>query len=240
MLLSGGDFAKVELSLDTASIPGGLFMRKLHQPPLRIILTDARIGSLVDDQGSWPPAGELWLQGFVYEGFAGEDTPTDVRWRLEWINRHPSFRPDVFNQLASVYRQRGDRASARIVEIAKERRRTSVLPYGRKPLHVVWGVLAGYGYRPWLSMVYLVALVAVGALWLFPNDAMQPVHGARFAYQSWVYSMDISIPFITFGMADEWFPGPSRVWLMWFATGLGWLLSGAFVAAITGIFKPQD
>jgi hypothetical protein len=240
LLLSGSDFAQAELSLDTAIVPGGLFVRNLLQPPLRIVLTDARVGSIVDDHESWPLAGNLLLEGFVYEGFAGEETSTDVRWRLEWISRHPSFRPDVFNQLATVYRRRGDQASARRVTIAKERRRTSVLPNWRKPLHWVWGMLAGYGYRPWLSVVYLIGLVAVGAFRLFPIDAMQPIHDARFAYQSWVYSMDISIPFITFGMADEWFPDPSRVWLLWLATALGWFLSGAFIAAITGIFKPQD
>jgi hypothetical protein len=84
-------------------------------------LEHARLGGIMDDEGSWPQRGRLRIDGLEYEGFAGDQTPTDARRRLEWLRRQlPDFRPQPYDQLARVFRRMGREADAVEVLIAKQ------------------------------------------------------------------------------------------------------------------------
>jgi len=110
----------------------------------------ARLGVIVDDEGSWPQRGRLRIDGLEYEGFAGDRTPMDARRRLEWLRRQlPDFRPQPYDQLAQVFRRMGLEAEAVEVMIAKQE---DLIRYGKlsrwsKLTRRVLGITIGHGYR---------------------------------------------------------------------------------------------
>lgn len=112
-------------------------------------LRNASIGSLSDDEKSWPVRGNLHLDGFVYErisrspidsfgegisdeqfkeiekGFGQElveDSPTDATTRLKWLERDVDFKPQPYRQLAKVLHEMGDDDGAKRVEFELESR----------------------------------------------------------------------------------------------------------------------
>jgi hypothetical protein len=105
-------------------------------------LRNAVVGSLADDEESWPARGNLHLDGFEYQGFTGTpledtygeiseeefrdlekrlgkdfrlDSPTDARMRLKWLDRDVAFNPQPYRQLAKVLRETGDIGGAKQV-----------------------------------------------------------------------------------------------------------------------------
>src|SRR5215831_12226173 len=85
-----------------------------------IHLRAAWVGSWHDKKDTWPRA--LNLQGFVYDAINVLNvTPKQ---RLDWLRRQDDgYRPQPYEQLASVYRRAGHARAARTVAIAKQRAR---------------------------------------------------------------------------------------------------------------------
>lgn len=78
-------------------------------------LTNTKVVILDDDESEWPLT--LFLRGFAYDTFKTRDINT--RARLQWLRRHPGrFTPQLYDQLAAVYRQAGQDGAARRVAIA--------------------------------------------------------------------------------------------------------------------------
>jgi len=75
----------------------------------------------VDDEECRPERGMLFLDGFQYEEIA---YGSSVGWkdRQEWLERQEEFVPGLYEQLAKVYRARGDAHAARKILIAKQKR----------------------------------------------------------------------------------------------------------------------
>jgi hypothetical protein len=161
------------LLLDRARVGGSLMLAHLKRPLLGASLVGAKVSALVDDASTW--GGRLALDGFAYSRFA-DDAPTGAQFRLAWLSRQESahlgrdFRPGPWRQLIAVLRRTGHGRVARDVAIAREshlRRIGRVGAEAPRPLrwlsrlgHWLFGVAAGYGYRPGR----LVA--AMAALWL--------------------------------------------------------------------------
>ena len=142
---TGATFAGM-LLVERAAVKGTLFWTDVNVPPkpvptggspdapavssnaanaqVRLDLLDASVGSLVDDSKSWPSAGDLLLDGFVYGRFSF-DAPKDATSRLDWLGRQFRFRPQPYRQLAKVLREEGDAAGARRVLFEMERLRRS-------------------------------------------------------------------------------------------------------------------
>jgi hypothetical protein len=207
-----------------------------HERPDGIVdLTNARVSSFDDDQATWPE--RLRLRGFVYEALANDSVP--VRTRLGWLRRHRGYAPQVYEQLAAVYRRDGRDEAARRVLIAKQWHRRR----GLNPLGQLWNwllyVTVGYGYRTWLAVLWLAGLLVVGTRVFdraFPTHmvaAKQPVpefHGV-------VYTLDRLVPILNLGQKDAWIPqGTAQTW-SWLLTGAGWVLTTAVVAGLTGVLK---
>lgn len=109
--------------------------------------------------------------------------------------------PQIFEQLASVYRQSGDEKAARKVLIEKHRRLRRQL----NPLSKAWNWLlhltVGYGYRPWLAAIWLAALVAVGSL-VFRQahpDHMVSDTATPPAFNPVAYTLDTLLPIVDLG-----------------------------------------
>ena len=172
--LKDGFVAEGGVNLDSARIggqlnlQGGIFGGEL-------VLAHVVALKLVDNNECWPKPDMVFLDGFQYEEIADESL---VRWqdRLVWLKQQKEFVPGPYEQLAKVYRERGDAHAARKVLIAKHKRQiqsvkrspvrlrlTGMSKVWRRHLlpHFQWlfGWLVGYGHAPWRAAWGLAGLV---------------------------------------------------------------------------------
>jgi hypothetical protein len=84
-------------------------------------LNGAKVADLVDDAASWDLVELLYLNGFRYDSIHG---PMTARMRLGWVAKDAKaageFRPQPYEQLASVFRAMGHTSDARLVLLEKE------------------------------------------------------------------------------------------------------------------------
>ncbi|MEU6674187.1 oxidoreductase [Streptomyces sp. NPDC046925] len=214
----------------------------LAEPPSGWVdLRGAQVSNLYDSDHIWPEVVEL--DGFVYgsikmdmgrerrEAVGRRDS---VVRRLAWIRRSPGYNPQPYEQLASWYRRAGHDDDARRVLLAKQRHRRQTLPRAAR----MWGHLldttVGYGYRPWLAGVWLLALTLLGTL-SFDSRSPTPVkqdEGAPF--QPLVYTLDLLIPIGGLGQRTAWYwPHDGLQWLAYLLIAFGWLLTTAVIAGVT-------
>jgi hypothetical protein len=190
-------------------------------------LNDAKVGILQDDALSWPAPGNLILDGFEYGQIEG---PSDVKTRLDWLARQPRvYWPQPFLQLAKTMRAAGEEADATDVLIAREDalRRLGGLSRAQKIWKFILKITIGYGYRPLLSLAWIVPFLIVGALlfgWGYRAGVVTPtdpeahaefVKSGRLppAYQpfhSLVYSMDTFFPLVELHQEEFWLPCPEN------------------------------
>ena len=234
-------------------------------------VTAARTGFLNDDVASWPQAGKLGLDGFTYGGF--EFVKPDPIWgcqkppagtpsgydRLEWLGKYEQvgFRPQPYEQLASVLRLHGDEVAARQVMIAMESARYMHLGF----LHHLWGLVLwatiGYGYDTWRVLWFIAAFVALGTIIfnlahrkeaIVPIDRNKSQHTKPF--NPFVYSLESFLPLVDLNQAKYWAPDPDRYrqkfgsafaqyvrCYLWVHNVAGWFFTSMLVAGITGLAR---
>jgi hypothetical protein len=191
-------------------------------------LSDAHAGSVWDDEKSWPSPGNLYLDGFLYQGFAGG--PTDGIARLRWLRLQPvslQGQPDPYRQLARVLRDEGREEGAAQVEIAREDALTS---YGGMGLATrLWRetlrVTIGYGYRPLSALWWILGFVMLGALlfrWGYRAGLITPTEESAYhtfvqsgapprhypPFSSFVYSLENFLPVVDLHQGTYWRPNP--------------------------------
>jgi len=175
------------LNLDSAHITGLFLWQNIQKEAesdlpnkewkTSLDLTNAKVGSLADQEAAWPKKGRLRLDGFVYDRIttgpdakAPTDTkvPTDATARLRWLRRQPDelgFRPQPYEQLIAVLRQMGHEHQVAKVAIDKQwdlRKHGHVGPWGWIQNWLLY-LSVGYGYRAWLAFIWLSALVVLGS-----------------------------------------------------------------------------
>jgi hypothetical protein len=81
-----------------------------------------KVGTLFNDQNSWPKHGELYVDGFVYDQIDHRASPT-AEVQLRWLHRQPQdpFSSQPYQQLAAVLRERGLKEDAQKVMIEKNK-----------------------------------------------------------------------------------------------------------------------
>ena len=199
------------------------------------------------------------LDGFTYDslitlrGQGGKDRQIDkyisdsantsaeilpARDRLPWLrNTATGYRPQPYEQLALFYRRMGHDDESRKVLVAKQRDRRSTQGIGGK----IWSYLldwsVGYGYRPWLAALWLVALITVGTIVfaLRPPPALTP--GAAPKFDPFVYTVNLLLPLGQFIQTGHWNPQGTERWFAYALVGTGWLLATAVMAGITRVLK---
>ncbi|MEU3949947.1 oxidoreductase [Streptomyces sp. NPDC029526] len=214
----------------------------LARPPAAAVdLRGAQVSYLHDNEHSWPDVVEL--DGFVYgslktagTGARGEAVGwrDSVAGRVAWIRRCPGYNPQPYEQLASWYRKAGHDDEARRVLLAKQRHRRRTL----SPAARAWGHLldltVGYGYRPWLAGVWLLALTLLGTL-SFSTHTPTPVQpGEGVPFQPFVYTLDLLMPIGGLGQRTAWYWEEGALqWLAYLLIAFGWVLTTAVVAGVT-------
>jgi hypothetical protein len=198
-----------------------------------VTLGHSSIDVILDRANVWP--AELRLSGLVYQTLRGEPEAK----RLDWVNRDPKgFRPQPYEHLAQWLRRIGREDLYRRCQLAKQRARRHQL----NPLSRVWGVLldwtVGYGYRPWISGVWLALLLAAGTTVFslhHPHTIRQPEERPHF--HAFVYTLDLMLPLETFGQRSAWDPAGWTDWFAWGLTGAGWFLATALIAGVARVLR---
>jgi hypothetical protein len=191
-------------------------------------LSNASAGAILDDKASWPAAGKLNLDGFVYDHLASG--VTDTKNRLAWLALQQPFSPKPYRHLAKVMRNAGvDRGARRVLFTMEDHlwkeERTLAAALFRWPLSLV----VGYGYYPLRALAGLVLLVVTGwgvfagaraAHAMVPRDetayaqfkarGVAPDHYEPLV--PFVYSLENSLPLVKLGQTDHWEPDPAPAW----------------------------
>ena len=205
-----------DVALDCSRMQAGeLHFTPAVPPSGAVDLRGAHVSVLHDGEDNWP--GVVRLQGFGYASIQSEDglRGYGVNRRVEWVRREPGYAPQPYEQLASWYRQVGHEDDARKVLLAKQRHRRSTLrPAGR-----VWGhvldAMVGYGYRPWLAGVWIVALAVLGTVVFGHQAPIRVQAGQGPPFNALVYTLDLLIPFGGLGQRTTcyWAEGSSAQWV---------------------------
>jgi uncharacterized protein YjbI with pentapeptide repeats len=268
MFLHQGFHATGEVRLPGARIQGALVCTeaRFENPNgIALNLEHARLGGIEDDEGSWPQRGRLRIDGLEYEGFAGDQTPTDARRRLEWLRRQlPDFRPQPYDQLARVFRRMGREADALEVLIAKQEdliRHGKLSWWGRLTRRIL-GVTIGHGYRSGRALLWSLAFVIAGALifgWAnarglmapsSPEILTDPLYRAGGTippdyprFEALFYSLDAFLPIVDLHQESFWLPDAGKPFgalvriYLWIHIAAGWFLSTLFVSGVTGLVR---
>jgi hypothetical protein len=199
-------------------------------------LANARVGSFRDDPASWSwlPMS-LVLQGFVYDRL--ENDRMKVRERLIWLQLDVGgYIPQAYDQLAAAYRSAGREEAARKVAIGKQWRRRTVLNPAGKLLNWLLYVTVGYGYRTWLAGAWLAGLL-IASIAVFSNIRMAATTAHPASFNPLGYTIDVLVPFADLSLKNDWQPSGGYLYLAWALRGIGWVLTTAVVAAVTGVIR---
>ncbi len=217
------------LEAQNATVKDALIWNKITTTPNTIFdVTDARVGSLIDDDTSWPHPGKLFIDGFVYDRLTCDGDNTlpfteftncrlNVASRLKWLGLQSSstYYPQPYLQLAAILKARGDLSGARRVLIAgqNEQMRLGNLSLAQR----LWGWLLwatiDYGYESYWALLWAALLVVIGGVLVrLGHDAgvMKPVEPVRKQAAPLVYSLDVFTPIVDLRLQRNWWPDPTK------------------------------
>jgi len=223
-------------------------------------LQHATVGSLWDEKESWPKKGKLLLHGFVYNEIS-DKAPRDSKTRKEWLCKQSKFMPQPYEQLAKVLKESGDESNAKGILIAKENAKFKEMKWRRWLPHALYGLLVGYGYRPWRAFWFGLLVVVVGGVLFgagFQKDSMNPTKDSDNypEFHAIIYSLDVFLPAIDLHQANYWLPdatkhfnldisekvsvpitGKTLSYYFWFEIVAGWVLTTLLVVSLTGLIR---
>ncbi|KUO05815.1 hypothetical protein [Streptomyces caeruleatus] len=160
--------------------------------------------------------------------------------RLPMLERDvDGYVPHAYEQLTAAYRRIGDDHAARLVQLAKQRRHRTTLPwYGR-----LWGhvqdATVGYGFRPMRALGWLLSLLAVGSV-TFAVHAPPPLKADEAPHFNPVfYTLDLLLPVISFGQEPAFAPQGGQQWLSYVLVLTGWILATTVIAGVTRTVSRQ-
>lgn len=160
--------------------------------------------------------------------------------RLPMLGRDGGrYEPSSYEQLMAAYRHVGDDDAARLVQLAKQRRRRVTLAwYGR-----LWGYVqdatVGYGFRPVRAAVWLLSLLAIGSVAYGLHHPRPVKAGEAPDFNPVFYTLDLLLPIIDFGQEPAFAPAGWYQWLSYTLIITGWILATTIVAGVTRAVSRQ-
>ena len=243
-----------QISLAGSTIGGGLQVHGVFEPQRTSLdLRWATVGTLWDDQASWPPLGKLLLDGFRYERFH-EKAPLDSMSRIDWLHRQPpeNFLPQPYEHLAGVLRQMGHEREARSIVVEKNRARGKFahFPHADWLWYKLFGRAIGYGYRPLRALAMSVLIILIGTIVFrsrFSQGLISPTRESAYptqpkglvdskrgraaddypVFNSFAYSLESFTPFLKLDQSANWQPNANRgarLSVFWVPTTVGAVL----------------
>ncbi|MFF1418751.1 oxidoreductase [Streptomyces sp. NPDC058280] len=242
-----GDAVDLEQARFFLTATEELSLRRIVTPELRfkceraeegrVVLSGARIVTLVDMSTSWPGPGGLAMGGLVYENLVPFGHFPLAR-RLEWVAAAtPEYAPEPYERLAHVLRNSGEDADAREVLLAKQRRRRETLPLAAK----LWGYLqdwtVAYGYRPGRAALWMAVLWGAGTI-AFTRHPPQALHAEQHPpWNASLYALDLLVPVIDLGQDGYWLLEGGWQWAAAALILLGWILATTVAAGATRLLR---
>jgi hypothetical protein len=246
---------------------------KRQMPVGEIDTEGAIVGALCDGATSWPcgEEGSYILEGFQY-GRIQVGARSDWGSRKAWLDGQKFvgslFAPQPYEHLVSVLRKTGHPRDAREIAVAKHEalRNSGVLSWRGWLWNHVMGGLIGHGYKPWLALYWMAAVVLLGSVVFYNANSLQVMQPAKERIlmerekpgkSAWVpkdypefnpiiYSLDVFLPIVDLHQESYWLPatdlghwyagGWYRAY-MWLHIALGWIMTTIAVAGLTGIVK---
>lgn len=180
---------------------------------------------------------EVYLSNLTYTVLSPHE-PAERR--LPMLEREGDrYEPYGYEQLMAAYRHVGDDDAARLVQLAKQRRRRTTLAwYGR-----LWGYVqdatVGYGFRPLRAALWLLSLMAVGSV-AYGLDHPRPLKADEAPdFNPAFYTLDLLLPVITFGQESAFAPDGWHQWLSYALIITGWILATTIVTGVTRTVSRQ-
>ncbi|MFI6090821.1 oxidoreductase [Streptomyces sp. NPDC051218] len=147
-----------EVSLRRVQTPELRFLGEAPQRG-RVILSGAKVVTLIDKSTSWPGPGGLQMDGFSYEYLVPQGSFPLSR-RLSWVAAATAeYNPEPYEKLAATLRNGGEHADARQVYRAQQRRWRTTLPWPERVWHALRAV-PGISVILWTIIVIALLTVA--------------------------------------------------------------------------------
>ncbi|MBB2947229.1 hypothetical protein FB565_006997 [Actinoplanes lutulentus] len=235
------DFTDADLggcpALDLSHLRAQSLVLRPQTASAAVDLSHAWTGVLDDDVDRWPAS--YALQDFTYDQITEQgNVPVDRR--IAWLRQERyGYTPQPYEHLAAVYRRTGHEQAARRIAVAKLRHQRRVLSLAGRLWNILLQVTVGYGYRPWLVSLWLLALVLLGGTALMSADRSDIVAMRQPAppFNPYLYALDALIPVLNLGLKSSWTVGGPVAYWSWALTVAGWILTTAFVAGVAKAAK---
>jgi hypothetical protein len=218
-------------------------------PATILDLTGSTVDTLWDSRKSWPQPGNLFLEGFSFSQL-GTGSPSDAKSRESWLGLQPDgwitedlTAPGLAPQLSRPAAKLADALAnigladdAAIIRVDETERELesirSKIGSARYWLDRLWGLVAGFGYRPLRALWGILAFVCFGWVLFFIGfraNVMTPTDKDAYAvfvgdgseqthpritpphypmFNSLVYSLETFFPLVDLFEAKDWFPNP--------------------------------
>jgi len=237
-----------------------LYFRLATRAVGKVDLAYAQVGVLVDKLASWPETFNL--VGCSYRALEAKNRDPSQRLKW-WLGQSEPFSPDIYSQLAEVYRRYGEEGYARQVAIAREEKRAHQpdLRWLVRAWRCVLGFTVAYGYEPWRALGSLMVLFLVGCVAFMlppaqavmvyaPHNTRGPLNAAAPCenypcFSPPIYTLDTLLPIIDLHQESNWVPATHEPWgllyevLTWLLIALGWFLTTAIVAGIGSVWRSE-
>jgi len=160
--------------------------------------------------------------------------------RVKWLHRDiDGYLPRNYETLAAMYRQHGDDAGARTVLLARERQHRKQLPWYGRPWSWLQEITVGYGYQPLRAGAWLAAFLSTGTL-VFGLHHPPVLNGTPHpAFNSLIYSLDLLVPLVNFGLRNAYDPQGVERWLAYLLIAVGWIFVTTIAAGIARVLRRQ-
>jgi hypothetical protein len=224
-------------TLNLRGVTARTLIARPARPPHQIDLRHASVVVLDDDPTTWP--ARLLLRDFTYENLEYHPSAS-VSTRLRWLEKDvEGYIPQPYEQLTSAYRRAGQEEAARNVALAKRRRQRQVLNPPAKIWNWLLYLTIGYGYRTWQAGLWLLGLMVAGtAVFAHAYPAHMTATGQHpMQFNAPIYTLDVLLPIISLGQQDSWQPTGIALSVYWTLIILGWALTSALIAGLTGLVK---
>jgi hypothetical protein len=191
---------------------------------------------------TWPKARDaIRLNGMTYRFISAGDDEDSWKRLLELVKRS-YYDANVYTNLESFFRSQGylDQADEVFIEHKRVERQGS-----RQKIKQFWSVLLEYlvwhGRKPQLALLWSLVIIFAGSF-VFNPKGMKPKNpdGTSLRYNALWFSLDLFLPVVDLGVANNWVPLKDRCFARNYAyihKILGALMIPLGLAAVTGIIK---
>jgi hypothetical protein len=185
----------------------------------------------------WPPNSHFG--GFTYRTINDADgclgNGHGSMWLEGWFKNLSSPSLQVYDQLATVLQNHGDLTNATTVRYLEREYETENSTLWWKLLRLIFKYVVGYGYRPWLALIFVGILLVVGALFMRISGEDKRNHLPRFAV---AYTFDMLLPVIR--LRDSHYAIDLKgltQYYFYMHKIMGYVLASVLIAGLAGLTK---